>query len=67
LHCSFQDDEYLYLVMEYLAGGDMMTWLIKKEVFTEEEVRFYIAELVLAVDAVHKLDYVHRYRWIVVC
>lgn len=60
LHCSFQDDEYLYLVMEFLPGGDMMTWLIHKEYFTEEETRFYIAELVMAVGSIHALGYVHR-------
>jgi len=61
LFCSFQDEEFLYLVMEYLPGGDMMTWLIQKEVFTEEETKFYVAELVLAIDAVHRLEFVHRY------
>lgn len=60
LQYSFQDDEYLYLVMEYLPGGDMMTWLINKEVFTEEEARFYIAQLVLAVDSIHRIEFVHR-------
>jgi serine/threonine protein kinase len=60
LNCSFQDDEYLYLVMEFLPGGDMMTWLIQREVFTEEETKFYIAELVLAVHSIHELEYVHR-------
>jgi serine/threonine protein kinase len=60
LHCSFQDDDYLYLVMEYLPGGDMMYHLIAREIFSEEETRFYIAELVMAVDAIHKLEYVHR-------
>lgn len=60
LQYSFQDDEYLYLVMEYLPGGDMMTWLINKEVFTEEETRFYIAQLVLAVDSIHRIEFVHR-------
>eukprot|EP01080_Neovahlkampfia_damariscottae_P007023 gene7023-11188_t len=60
LDCSFQDDDFLYLVMEYLPGGDMMTWLINKETFSEEETKFYIAELVLAVDSIHKLEYVHR-------
>lgn len=60
LQYSFQDDEYLYLVMEYLPGGDMMTWLIDKEVFTEEETRFYIAELVLAVHSIHQIEFVHR-------
>jgi serine/threonine kinase 38 len=60
LYCSFQDDEYLYLVMEFLPGGDMMTWLINKEIFTEQETKFYIAELVLAVHSIHQLEYVHR-------
>ena len=46
---SFQDDKYLYLVMEYLGGGDMMNLLIKKDIFTENETRFYMAELILAI------------------
>ena len=60
LYCSFQDTEYLYLVMEFLPGGDMMTWLIHREYFTEDETRFYIAELVMAVNSIHSLGYVHR-------
>lgn len=47
LKFSFQDDDYLYLVMEYLAGGDLMTLLIKKDVLSENEARFYIAECVI--------------------
>ena len=46
LKYSFQDDENLYLVMEYLGGGDLMTLLIKKDILTEEEAKFYIAECV---------------------
>lgn len=38
-----------------LAGGDMMTWLIKKDVFAEADVRFYIAELALAVHSIHHM------------
>ncbi|CAG9319072.1 unnamed protein product [Blepharisma stoltei] len=60
LKYSFQDEKYLYLVMEYLPGGDLMTLLIRKNVFTEEEARFYIAEAILAVDSTHKLNYIHR-------
>lgn len=60
LKCSFQDDSYLYLVMEYLPGGDLMSLLMKKDILTEEEGRFYMAQSVLAVDAVHKLNYIHR-------
>eukprot|EP00003_Mantamonas_plastica_P008174 TRINITY_DN1708_c0_g1_i3.p1 TRINITY_DN1708_c0_g1~~TRINITY_DN1708_c0_g1_i3.p1 ORF type:complete len:541 (-),score=170.04 TRINITY_DN1708_c0_g1_i3:344-1966(-) len=60
LFYSFQDDRYLYLIMEYLPGGDMMTLLIRYDTLTEEATRFYIAETLLAVDAIHRLHYVHR-------
>lgn len=60
LKYSFQDDSYLYLVMSYLAGGDLMTLLMKKDILTESESRFYIAEIVLAVDSIHKANYIHR-------
>lgn len=36
--------------MEYLAGGDLMTMLIKKEILSEEDSRFYIAEIVFGLD-----------------
>jgi len=60
LYYSFQDDLYLYLIMEYLPGGDMMNLLIKYDVFTEDQARFYIAETLLAIDSVHSLGYIHR-------
>jgi len=60
LKYAFQDEKHLYLVMEYLPGGDMMTWLINMKRFKEEETKFYIAELVLAVETIHKMNYVHR-------
>ena len=46
--------------MEYLPGGDLMTLLIRKEILTEEESRFYISEIIMAVDSVHHLNYIHR-------
>lgn len=60
LHYSFQDDKHLYLAMEYLAGGDLMTILMKYDILTEAQTRFYIAETALAIASVHKLNYVHR-------
>jgi serine/threonine kinase 38 len=60
LKCSFHDEDFLYLVMEYLPGGDLMNMLIKKDIFSIEEARFYIAETILAVEYVHSLCYVHR-------
>lgn len=61
LFYSFQDPTYLYLVMEFLPGGDLMTMLIKYDTFSEDVTRFYIAECVLAIEAVHKLGFIHRY------
>ncbi|KAK5840100.1 Serine/threonine-protein kinase CBK1 [Gossypium arboreum] len=60
LYCSFQDDEYLYLVMEYLPGGDMMTLLMRKDTLTEDEARFYVGQTVLAIESIHKHNYIHR-------
>ena len=60
LKASLQEDDFLYLVMEFLPGGDFMNLLIEKDKLTEEEARFYIAELILAVDSIHKLDCIHR-------
>lgn len=60
LKSSFTDDKYLYLVMEYLPGGDLMNLLIEKDVFTEDQARFYTAEMLLAIESVHKLNYIHR-------
>ena len=60
LKASFQDFDYLYLVMEFLQGGDLMNILIKKDILSEEEARFYIAEIILAIESIHKLDCIHR-------
>lgn len=60
LQYSFQDDAHLYLVMEYLAGGDLMTILMKYDILTDEQTRFYIAETAVAIYFVHQLNYVHR-------
>ena len=60
LKASFQEDDYLYLIMEFCQGGDFMNLLIKKDILMEEEARFYTAELILAVESIHKLDCIHR-------
>ncbi|KAK9155287.1 hypothetical protein Sjap_002767 [Stephania japonica] len=60
LFCSFQDDEFLYLIMEYLPGGDMMTLLMRKDTLTEDEAKFYVAQTVLAIESIHKHNYIHR-------
>ncbi|CAM0880125.1 unnamed protein product [Alopecurus aequalis] len=60
LYYSFQDTEYLYLIMEYLPGGDIMTLLMREDTLTEPVARFYIAETILAIESIHKHNYIHR-------
>jgi len=60
LRYSFQDEYFLYLVMDYLPGGDLMSLLMKKDILTEEEARFYIAEMILAIETCHNLNSIHR-------
>ena len=47
--------------MEFLPGGDLMTMLMKYDIFSEDVTRFYMAECILAIEAVHDLGYIHRY------
>ncbi|CAA0841909.1 AGC (cAMP-dependent- cGMP-dependent and protein kinase C) kinase family protein [Striga hermonthica] len=60
LYYSFQDAEYLYLIMEYLPGGDMMTLLMREDTLSESMAKFYIAQSVLAIESIHEHNYIHR-------
>uniref|UniRef100_A0A8C9PRI9 Serine/threonine-protein kinase MRCK alpha n=1 Tax=Spermophilus dauricus TaxID=99837 RepID=A0A8C9PRI9_SPEDA len=61
LHYAFQDENNLYLVMDYYVGGDLLTLLSKfEDRLPEDMARFYLAEMVIAIDSVHQLHYVHR-------
>lgn len=57
---SFQDVDHLYLVMEYMGGGDLLNLLIERDTFEESFAKFYVAEMVLAIQEAHKLGYIHR-------
>ncbi|XP_072284404.1 serine/threonine-protein kinase MRCK beta isoform X4 [Pyxicephalus adspersus] len=61
LHYAFQDENFLYLVMDYYVGGDLLTLLSKfEDRLPEDMARFYLAEMVLALHSIHQLHYVHR-------
>ncbi|XP_059279154.1 probable serine/threonine protein kinase IRE4 [Lycium ferocissimum] len=57
---SFTSRDYLYLVMEYLNGGDLFSLLKKVGCLEEDVARTYVAELVLALEYLHSLGIVHR-------
>lgn len=46
--------------MEWVPGGDLLRLLIDKDIFTEDETRFYVSELILAIEDMHKIHYIHR-------
>ncbi|KAG1829143.1 kinase-like domain-containing protein [Suillus variegatus] len=60
LHYSFQDRDNLYLVLEFMGGGDLLNLLIERDVFEEDFARFYVAEMVLAIETCHKHGFIHR-------
>ncbi|XP_032907211.1 ribosomal protein S6 kinase alpha-3 isoform X1 [Catharus ustulatus] len=60
LHYAFQTEGKLYLILDFLRGGDLFTRLSKEVMFTEDDVKFYLAELALALDHLHSLGIIYR-------
>jgi len=61
LFYAFQDHEKLYLILEYAQGGELFTHLAQERIFTEEVASFYMAEMVLALEHLHRnLGVVYR-------
>ena len=60
LRYSFISNGYLYFIMDYYPGGDLLHYMNKKDTLTEDEAKFYIAEIILAVDSLHKNKCIHR-------
>lgn len=60
LHYAFQTEGKLYLVLGFLRGGDLFTRLSKEVMFTEEDVKIYLAELAMALDHLHNLGIIYR-------
>lgn len=60
LIASFQDSQNLYLVMEYMIGGDFLGLLMRENILPEPITKWYIAEMILCVEEAHKLHWIHR-------
>ena len=60
LHFAFQTDHHVYLILDYLPGGELYTHIYPHRNLRYEDARFYIAEIVLAVEHLHRFDVVHR-------
>lgn len=60
LIASFQDNTNLYLVMEYMVGGDFLGLLIREHTLDEDVAKWYIAEMILCVEEAHAMKWIHR-------
>ena len=60
LNYSFINNGYLYFIIDYYPGGDLLHYMNEKDILTEKEAKFYIAEIILAVDSLHKNNCIHR-------
>lgn len=60
LLCTFQDSEHIYIVMEFVQGGDFFAYMEKKDKLSMVETRFYMAELISAINAIHQCGFIHR-------
>ena len=58
--CTFQDDRNLYMLLEYVIGGELFSHLRKAGRFTNDMTRFYAAEIVLAIEYLHSKDIIYR-------
>ncbi|XP_058836769.1 rho-associated protein kinase 1 [Topomyia yanbarensis] len=59
LHYAFQDSKYLYMVMDYMPGGDIVSLMNIYEI-PEKWAIFYTMEVVLALDTIHNMGFIHR-------
>ncbi len=60
MHFAFQDFSKLYLVMDLLTGGDLRYHIAKKKTFTEQETKFFIANLIISLEYIHNQKIIHR-------
>ncbi|ORY15964.1 Serine/threonine-protein kinase-like protein cbk1 [Clohesyomyces aquaticus] len=60
LIASFQDNNNLYLVMEYMVGGDFLGLLLREDILDEKVAQWYIAEMILCIEEAHKMNWIHR-------
>ncbi len=58
LHYAFQTDAKLYLVLDFVQGGELFTHLYKRENFQVDQVRMYLAEIILAIEQLHEVSYI---------
>lgn len=65
LKYSFQSPEKLYLCLAFINGGELFFHLQQEGRFSEDRAKFYIAELLCALESLHSLGIVYRYNLLI--
>jgi serine/threonine protein kinase len=60
LIAAFQDNNNLYLVMEYMVGGDFLGLLLREDILDENVAKWYLAEMILCIEEAHRMNWIHR-------
>ena len=60
MYYAFQDDDTLYIIMDYLSGGDLRYMICRRNFFTEEETKFIAACITLNLNYIHDKNVIHR-------
>ena len=61
LNQAFQISSKLFLILEYCPNGDLEKYLLLEKRFTEEQAKFYICEVLLALESLHQRDIIFRH------
>lgn len=60
LQYAFQTPDKLYMVLDYMGGGELFFWLKRDKKFSENRAKLYAAEISIAIHALHCADIIYR-------
>eukprot|EP00968_Pinguiococcus_pyrenoidosus_P025901 scaffold7033_cov257-Pinguiococcus_pyrenoidosus.AAC.36 len=60
LHFAWQTEKKLYMVLDFMAGGELFYWLKQHRRFSEQRTRLIVAEILLGLEALHEVDIIYR-------
>lgn len=60
MHSAFQNEKKLFLVLEYCPGGELFGLLSKRKRLSEDQARFYAAQILLALEYLHSQNIIYR-------
>ena len=60
MHFSFQDNDHLFIAMDFLTGGDLRYHIFRQKKFSEEETKFFLACIIISLEYIHTNNILHR-------